>query len=163
MGGFVRWLGWPALASGGVALLVVGALLLRVELEMARNAEKIRFLKTEIEKLDPQIAEVANFREILIGILGRKQVIETLVMDRHAVQLFEELARRRPGGTYLVSLESAGRQLSIIGYAESPAKADAFLRNLAESALFKDARLIETRQEARKPQAVRFALSVSLR
>ena len=161
---FLRWLGWPGIASAGVALVLMAALLVRLELDIARADAKIRLLQAEIEKLDPQIADVAKLRDVIAGVLARKQVVEALVADRYAVQLLEELAARRPPGVYLVAVQNAGRQFSVTGYAASPARADAFLRRLAESTVFTDARLVETRQEATaKPYPIRFAISMSRR
>jgi type IV pilus assembly protein PilN len=163
---FVRWFGRAGLAGAGMALALAGTVWMKIEWDIARDAETIRLLKSEVDKLEPQIADVAGMRHAIQGILERARIIESLQRDRYAVKLLEELARLRPAGTYLVSLQDKSDRITMTGYAASQRDAEALLQNVARSALFRNARLVETRSEEAAPQQaypLRFAIEMSRR
>ena len=162
----VRWFGWAGLGGAGVALALAGTVWVKIEREIARDAETIRVLKVEVEKLEPKIIDVAGLNDTIEGILARARIIETLQQDRYTVQLLEELARRRPDGTYLVALQDKSNRFIVTGYAASQREAEAFLRSVAQSPLFRDARLAETRSEEvpqRRAYPLRFVIEMSRR
>ena len=66
-----------------------------IETQIDRN----RFLKSEIAKLDKEIAEIKKLKDEIAALLARKQVIETLQTDRaQTVHLLDELVRQMPEG-----------------------------------------------------------------
>ena len=74
----------------------------------AKNA----FLKDEIATLDKEIIEIKGLREQAEALLSRKQVIESLQINRtETVQLFNELARQMPEGVYLKALKQSGLKI----------------------------------------------------
>ena len=80
-----------ALVGLGVHAIYSG----HIEAQEARNT----FLKTEITKLDRDIAEIRRLKEQIDEMLARKQVIESLQSTRaETVHLFNELAQRMPDG-----------------------------------------------------------------
>ncbi len=97
--------------AGGAALL--GALIVvamhgyyaaKIDTQIERN----RFLKSEIAKLDKEIAEIKKLKDEIQALLARKQVIETLQTDRaQTVHLLDELVRQMPEGVYLKSVVAA--------------------------------------------------------
>lgn len=107
-----------------------------------RNA----FLKGEITRLDLKIKEIAQLKEKTNALLARKQVVETLQVNRaEVVHLFDELARQLPEGIYLKSFKQAGHKLNMQGYAQSSARVSALMRNVETSEWMDAPKLIEVR------------------
>lgn len=156
----VRDLRHPGLVSAGIAVALVSVLWVKVEIEVAHDRERMRFLEAEIQKLEPQIADVAELRERIRDLLARNQIIETLQTYRYAARALEEVARRRPEGASLVTLRNAGRNIRLTGYATSERAATAYRDNLARSPRFQDAKLAEVQPEGAR---VRFTLDMRLK
>ncbi|HEX7718931.1 MAG TPA: pilus assembly protein PilN, partial [Woeseiaceae bacterium] len=72
LGGLTAVLGAVIVGAG---FLYLGGL---VDNQNDRNA----YLKTEIAKLDKEIAEIKKLRDEIAALLARKQIIETLQADR---------------------------------------------------------------------------------
>ena len=135
--------------AGGTA--VVGALVVvvmhgfyaaKVETQVERN----RFLKSEIAKLDKEIAEINKLKEEIQALLARKQVIETLQADRaQTVHLLDELVRQMPEGVYLKSVQQRGMSVSVLGYAQSNARVSTLMRNIESSPWLANPGLVEVR------------------
>lgn len=107
-----------------------------------RNA----FLKAEIAKLEIQIQEISQLKEKTNALLARKQVVETLQVNRaEVVHLFDELARQLPEGMYLKSFKQAGSKLTLVGYAQSSARVSTLMRNIEVSPWLDAPRLIEVK------------------
>jgi len=131
-------------AGLGLAAVVIG----QVQLINAKNAQDRRnaFLKTEIAKLDKQIAEIKQLRDKTQDLLARKNVVESLQGNRtEAVRLFDELTRRLPDGLYLKSVKQSGDSLALSGYAQSSARVSTYMRALDETPLFQDPSLVEVK------------------
>ncbi len=146
-----------ALIGLGVHMIYVG----HIEHQEARNA----FLKDEIARIDRDIAEIRRLREQIDAMLARKQVIESLQGTRaETVHLFNELAQRLPDGVYLKSAKQTGRQVRVVGLAQSNARVSHFMRNLEASAFLEQPRLIEAKavtQDARRLSE--FTLDIAIR
>lgn len=113
-----------------------------IEQQESRNA----FLKTEIGKLDQQIAEIRRLGEQIDALLARKQIIEDLQSTRaESVHLFNELAASMPEGVYLKSVKQAGGRVTLVGYAQSNARVSHLMRNLEESPFLERPTLIEAK------------------
>jgi len=135
--------------SGGTA--VIGALIVvvmhgfyaaRIETQSDRN----RFLKSEIVKLDKDIAEIKKLRDEIQALLARKQVIETLQADRaQTVHLLDELVRQMPEGVYLKSVSQKGLRVNLVGYAQSNARVSTLMRNIEASPWLEKPQLIEVK------------------
>lgn len=135
--------------SGGTA--VIGALVVvvmhgfyaaRIETQSDRN----RFLKSEIVKLDKDIAEIKKLRDEIQALLARKQVIETLQADRaQTVHLLDELVRQMPEGVYLKSVSQKGLRVNLVGYAQSNARVSTLMRNIEASPWLEKPQLIEVK------------------
>ena len=69
-------------------------------------------------------------------------VIYQLQSDRsQVVHLFDELARKLPDGIYFTSLRLSGKDIALLGVAQSNARVSALMRNLASSDWFADPEL----------------------
>ena len=135
--------------AGGTAL--VGALIViamhgfyaaKIDTQVERN----RFLKSEIAKLDKEIAEINKLKDEIQALLARKQIIETLQADRaQTVHLLEELVRQMPEGVYLKSVTQKGLNVNVLGYAQSNARVSTLMRNIESSPWLANPGLVEVR------------------
>jgi type IV pilus assembly protein PilN len=135
--------------AGGTA--VVGALIVvamhgfyaaKIETQNERN----RFHKSEIAKLDKEIAEINKLKSEIQALLARKQVIETLQADRaQTVHLLDELVRQMPEGVYLRSVRQKGLSVNVIGYAQSNARVSTLMRNIESSPWLANPGLVEVK------------------
>lgn len=108
--------------------------------------EKNRFLTTETEILDKQIAQIKTLKDEINRLLAKKQVIESLQRDRgSAVSIFNEMAKQLPEGVYLKSLKQEGARITITGVSQSNSRVSELMRNLEQSPTFEAPKLIETR------------------
>jgi type IV pilus assembly protein PilN len=135
--------------AGGTA--VVGVLIVvamhtfyaaKIETQTDRN----RFLKSEIAKLDKEIAEINKLKDEIAALLARKQVIETLQSDRaQTVHLLDELVRQMPEGVYLRSVVQKGMSVNVVGYSQSNARVSTLMRNIESSPWLATPGLVEVR------------------
>lgn len=115
-----------------------------IDAMIEHQAEKNRFLKSEIAVLDKQIEEIKKLKEQTESLLQRKQVIEALQANRsETVHLFNELARQLPSGVYLKSIKQEGQKITLVGYAQSNARVSTLMHNLDESPILERPVLIE--------------------
>lgn len=105
---------------------------------------KNQIFKTEIAKLDKEIAEIRRLREQIDALLARKQVIESLQSDRaQTVHLLNETAKRIPEGIYLKSIKQSSKRVTLVGYAQSNARVSHLMRALDESPYLTQPQLVE--------------------
>ena len=156
------------IVSGGCVLVGVGIWLLvhlyfaeRIGVQESRNT----FLKSEIAKLDTEIAEINKLKEEIRALLARKQVIETLQADRaQTVHLLDELVKQMPEGVYLKSLTQKGGRISLVGYAQSNARVSTLMRNIESSRWLGAPELIEVKAATvEKKRVSEFNLNMSLK
>jgi type IV pilus assembly protein PilN len=141
-----RWFGWPSVVAAVTAVAVAGAILVQLGSERAWEIEKRAYLQGEIAKVDLQIAELKEFRPMVMAVLARKHVIETLQRDRgQGVRLLGELARLRPQGVRLVSISLAGGRGRVEGVAESQQALRSFAFALAASSVLQEPQELESR------------------
>jgi len=154
--------------AGGTALL--GALIVvamhgfyaaKIDSQIERN----RFLKSEIAKLDKEIAEINKLKDEIAALLARKQVIETLQTDRaQTVHLLDELVRQMPDGVYLRSVTQRGLNINLLGYAQSNARVSTLMRNIESSPWLERPVLVEVKASTvDKRRLSDFNLNLSLK
>ncbi len=126
--------------------------------------EKNNFLKTEIAKLDKDIAEIKRLRSQIDSLLSRKQVIESLQSHRaETVHLLNELVRQTPEGVYLRSIKQSGLMVTLIGYAQSNSRVSTLMRNLDGSEFLARPELVEVKAAQVDDRRVsEFTLNISL-
>ena len=154
--------------AGGTA--VVGALIVVAmhgfyAAKIDTQAERNRFLKSEIAKLDKEIAEINKLKEEIQALLARKQVIETLQADRaQTVHLLDELVRQMPEGVYLKSVAQKGRNVNVVGYAQSNARVSTLMRNIESSPWLASPGLVEVKASSvEKRRVSEFNLNFQLK
>jgi type IV pilus assembly protein PilN len=154
--------------AGGSA--VVGALIVvamhgfyaaKIDTQVERN----RFLKSEIAKLDKEIAEINKLKDEIQALLARKQVIETLQADRaQTVHLLDELVRQMPEGVYLRSVTQKGMAVNVLGYAQSNARVSTLMRNIETSPWLSNPGLVEVKaSNVEKRRVSEFILNFELK
>lgn len=110
--------------------------------------DKNEFLKSEIARLDKDIAEIKSLKQQTEALLARKRVIEVLQANRaETVHLFNELANRVPEGIYLRKLAQSGPRIQLSGYAQANARISTLMHNLDESPLLDKPQLVEIHAE----------------
>jgi type IV pilus assembly protein PilN len=148
-----------------VGLLIVGLMhsyyAERINAQEGRNA----FLKSEMAKLDKEIAEINKLRDEIQALLARKQVIETLQADRaQTVHLLDELVKQMPEGVFLKSVTQRGPRIQLLGYAQSNARVSTLMRNIEASRWLASPELIEVRAAPLEKRKVsEFTMFVSLK
>jgi type IV pilus assembly protein PilN len=154
--------------SGGTAIigvLIVGLMhsyyAERISMQEGRNA----FLKSEMAKLDKEIAEINKLRDEIAALLARKQVIETLQADRaQTVHLLDELVKQTPEGVFLKSVVQRGARVQILGYAQSNARVSTLMRNIESSKWLGSPELIEVKAAPLEKRKVsEFTMYLSLK
>jgi type IV pilus assembly protein PilN len=125
-----------------IVLLVHGYFAERISAQEGRN----QFLKSEIAKLETEIAEINKLKDEIRALLARKQVIETLQADRaQTVHLLDELVKQMPEGVFLKSLAQKGMRVQLIGYAQSNARVSTLMRNIDSSRWLASPELVEVK------------------
>jgi type IV pilus assembly protein PilN len=135
--------------GGGTAVLgvlVVVAMHTFYAAKIDAQLERNRFLKSEIAKLDKEIAEINKLKDEIAALLARKQVIETLQTDRaQTVHLLDELVRQMPEGVYLRSMVQKGMNINVVGYSQSNARVSTLMRNIEASPWLTNPVLVEVK------------------
>ncbi len=127
-----------------LGLVIVGAGYLYVAGLISTQQERNQFLKSEIAKLDKEIAEIKKLKDEIAALLARKQIIETLQADRaQTVHLLDQLVRQMPEGVYLRSVRQRGLGVTLLGYAQSNARVSTLMRNIESSPWLADPKLVE--------------------
>jgi len=122
--------GGTALAGIVIVIAMHGFYATKIEIQADRN----KFLKSEVAKLDKEIAEINKLKDEIQALLARKQVIETLQADRaQTVHLLDQLVRQVPEGVYLRSIVQRGLRVKLLGYAQSNARVSTLMRNIEAS------------------------------
>lgn len=108
----------------------------RVDGQMARN----QFIKSEIQKLDIQIAEIKTLNDKKAALQKRIDVVEQLQRSRNVgTQVLDEIAKIIPNGIYITQLDKQGNRIEITGKSESNNHLANMIRAIELSDLFTDA------------------------
>ncbi|MBV8635015.1 MAG: PilN domain-containing protein, partial [Burkholderiaceae bacterium] len=126
---FYRLLGIAGGFAAAVAALIYFSISLRIADQDNRNAT----IKTEIQKLDKDIAEIANLKDEIAALKARQQAVEDLQSDRNQpVYLFDELVKQVPEGVFLRTFKQDGQKVVLAGAAQSNERVSELLRNLSD-------------------------------
>lgn len=121
-----------------VGFLVVSYWSGRIDHQNARNS----YLQKEISKLSEVIKEIETLKDKRNAIIDRMEVIQSLQSNRaQIVHVFDDLVRKLPSGVYLDQLNKSGKNISMVGSAQSNGRISALMRNLDSSDWFDNASL----------------------
>jgi type IV pilus assembly protein PilN len=127
---FYAALGASAIAGGVVA----GAIFLWYAAQISNQQSKNLVLKTEINRLEGQIKEIATLQSEITALRARQQAVEDLQADRNMpVHLLNELVKQLPDGVYVSSLKQENQVVTIQGTAQSNERVSELLRNLGSN------------------------------
>ena len=153
-----------------VGVLVVAAALwyagkLYLDERTATQQRRNDLLVSENKKLTEQIDEIKKLKDQTAALLARKQVVETLQVNRSAsVKLVDQLVRQLPDGVYLKSVKQTGQKINLVGLAQSNARVSTLMRNLESSPYLQNAELVEIKAATDRNQRVNeFSLNISLK
>ncbi|WP_461519396.1 PilN domain-containing protein [Porticoccus sp.] len=119
-----------------------------VNAQIANQESRNQLLKSEIAKLDKQVAEIKELKKRRQDLLDRMQVIQELQGNRpEIVKLYDELVRAVPDGVYLTNMTLKGKQISLVGYAESNNRVSALMRRLDASYKFAEPNLTKVQAD----------------
>lgn len=156
-------------------LLVVGTLIagaaiwylgkLYLDERIAEQQRRNDLLVAENKKLDTQIDEIKKLKEQTAQLLARKQVVETLQVNRGAsVKLLDQLVRQLPDGVYLKAVKQTGTKVNLVGLAQSNARVSTLMRNLEASPYLTGPELVEIKAVTERNQRLNeFSLNISLK
>ena len=136
-----------------------------LEGEFDNQVNRNKYLQTEIEKLDKQIAEIQKLKDQIAALRARKQVVDTLQGTRsEVVHLLDQLVRQLPDGVYLKSIKQAGTRVTITGLTQSQARVSTLMRSLESSAYLGGPGLIEIKAGQQGIQRVNeFIMTVNIK
>ncbi len=119
-----------------------------INAQIANQESRNQLLKSEITKLDKQVAEIKELKKRRQDLLDRMQVIQELQGNRpEIVKLYDELVRAVPDGVYLTNMTLKGKQISLVGYAESNNRVSALMRRLDASYKFAEPNLTKVQAD----------------
>jgi type IV pilus assembly protein PilN len=133
--------------------------------KIATQQRRNDLLVAENKKLDTQIEEIKKLQEQTASLLARKQVVETLQVNRAAsVKLLDQLVRQLPDGVYLKAIKQTGNKINLVGLAQSNARVSTLMRNLEASPYLQSAELVEIKAVTERNQRLNeFSLNISLK
>lgn len=135
---FIVMLVAAALAAALCVFLINRYYESRISYQQERNS----YLRTEIGKLDRQIARIEELDEIRSRLIERKRVIEDLQANRTLmVRLFQELVETVPAGIRLLNARQVEDRITISGISQSNARVSTYLRNIEAAAVLHEPRL----------------------
>ena len=151
--------------TAALGLAIVGAGYLYIAGLISTQDERNAFLKSEISKLDKEIAEIKKLKDEIGALLARKQIIETLQADRaQTVHLLDQLVRQMPEGVYLRTLTQRGLGVNVVGYAQSNARVSTLMRNIESSPWLTDPKLVEIKASTvNKKRVSEFNMNLQLK
>jgi type IV pilus assembly protein PilN len=95
-----------------------------------RQQKRNEFLRTEIQRLEDQIKDIANLRAEIDGLKARQAAVEDLQLNRNVpVRLLDELVRQTPEGIYLTAIRQTDSEVLVSGMAQTNERVSEFLRN----------------------------------
>ena len=157
-----------ALVSGlaaALGLVIVLAVHITYADLISNQDGRNQFLKSEIGKLDKEIAEIDKLKDEIQALLARKQIIETLQADRaQTVHLLDELVKQMPEGVFVKSISQKGMRVQLLGYAQSNARVSTLMRNIEASPWLELPELVEVKaNNVDKRRVSDFDLNLSLK
>ncbi|SFP64398.1 type IV pilus assembly protein PilN [Nitrosomonas cryotolerans] len=126
----------------GIAIVWGGHIVIMDKIEYQNNRNQ--YMSNQIALLDKQIEEIKQIKSKTQVLLVRKGIVETLQSSRaEVVHLLDQLARLLPDGVHLHSVKQEGRNINLVGYAQSNAWVSRLMRNLESSEWLQSPSLIE--------------------
>lgn len=124
---FLATLAGVLLLAGGLVFLGDRYFQGAIEYQNARND----FVRKEIAVLDARIKEIRELKERRQQLLERMKIIQDLQGNRPVIgRVFDQLVRTLSDGVYFTGLKMTGKNIAIVGAAESNNRVSNLMRNL---------------------------------
>ncbi|QFT20482.1 Fimbrial assembly protein (PilN) [Pseudomonas sp. THAF187a] len=115
------------IVAAGLVFLGDQMLNAAIDNQSARND----FIKKEIAVLDARIKEISELKTRRQQLLERMKIIQDLQGNRPIIgRVFDQLVRTLPDGVYFTSVKMSGKNIAIVGAAESNNRVSNLMRNL---------------------------------
>ncbi|MGX5221109.1 MULTISPECIES: type 4a pilus biogenesis protein PilN [Pseudomonas] len=139
---FLVALGGVLAVSAGLVFLGDQYLSSAIEQQNARN----EFVRKEIAVLDTRIKEISELKKRREQLLERMKIIQDLQGNRPIIgRVFDQLVRTLPDGVYFTGLKMTGKNIAIVGAAESNNRVSNLMRNLDSSPWLTEPNLTEVK------------------
>ena len=119
-------------ASAMLGALISGLIFVWYQVQITEQQARNTVLRTENQRLDVQIKEVATLEKEISGLRSRQEAVEDLQTERNLpVHLLNEIVKQVPDGVFIKSMKQDGASVSLTGAAQSNERVAEFLRNLS--------------------------------
>jgi type IV pilus assembly protein PilN len=119
-------------ASALLGALLAGLIFVWYQVQITEQQARNTILKTENQRLDEQIKEVAKLENEINALRSRQEAVEDLQTERNLpVHLLNEIVKQVPDGVFIKGLKQEGPAVSLTGSAQSNERVAEFLRNLS--------------------------------
>ena len=142
---------WCATVLFGIALVFIGGLHISDKISYQRGRNQ--YLQSHITQLNERISEIKDLKTKKEQLLERMKVIQNLQGNRTViVRIFDLVARMIPEGMYFKKVALEGKQLSLVGVAESNNRISALMRDFDKSVWFTEPNLTAVRKVSENGQ-----------
>ena len=119
-------------ASAMLGALLAGLIFVWYQVQITEQQARNTLLRTENQRLDVQIKDVAALEREISGLRSRQEAVEDLQTERNLpVHLLNEIVKQVPDGVFIKSMKQDGSMVSLTGAAQSNERVAEFLRNLS--------------------------------
>ena len=114
-----------------IGALVVAAIYLLLQYLTIEQQRRNQYLRSETEKLELQIRDIANLRAEIDALKSRQKAVEDLQTDRNTpVHMINDLAKYVPEGIYLTGIRQNEKVVNLSGIAQTNERVSEFMRNI---------------------------------
>ena len=119
-------------ASALLGGLLAGLIFVWYQIQITEQQARNTVLRSENQRLDVQIKEVATLEKEISGLRSRQEAVEDLQTERNLpVHLLNEIVKEVPDGVFIKSMKQEGASVSLTGAAQSNERVAELLRNLS--------------------------------
>ncbi len=119
-------------ASALLGGLLAGLIFVWYQIQITEQQARNTVLRTENQRLDVQIKDVAALEKEISGLRSRQEAVEDLQTERNLpVHLLNEIVKQVPEGVFIKNMKQEGSLVSLTGSAQSNERVAELLRNLS--------------------------------
>lgn len=143
---FYKVLGTVVVVAVGISALGY----MGVDYARSQQEAQASYLKSEIQKVDQELTEIAKLKTKKQELIDRMNAIDSLQQSRNiAVHLYSDLPTLTATGLYLNTMGFNKQQVTIKGLAESNPRVSSMLRNIDNSKWLGNGSITQTKAEIR--------------
>lgn len=136
---YVIFLSFFGVIAFALVIAVYFFFALRLTIQETRN----NYLESQITVVQSQIKEIEKLKEDIAQLLARKQVVETLQVNRGRTISLLNFLVDTPEGVFFSNIKQNGENLDIVGFAKTQEHVASLLQKIQQSGILTDARLVE--------------------